>query len=351
MSDHRFTPRRTFLKAAAGTSLAAVGRLAFAQSFLPKEKRFEWLPTECADERYPMELVSGGLYGSDGLIAALPSGKTVNNGWGQIGSRHLIGAPHKPVPNSLKLSWFSYAEDQFFAGTVALPHAELTQLFERGFVGPLMGTRETWTKIIVGMGLGGWTSVWLAGGELVREVARAQLQAAQLNWALVLDNPAIERSAFIRSKLQSRLGKAELDLLARHGPPVGTWTRYAQRHRRRVVVAGVHMPLHMFLRRFNVERQFQDLAQPVPEALEAVPKHLQITWLTNNGRKQLSEIHLDESEVFGALDQAGVAASNTPPMILRVELGARSRVSMVLECQATRIPLTRARVEVSSLGN
>lgn len=311
---------------------------------------FEWLPTECADERYPMQLISGQLHCSDGEVVPVPAGKIVNNGWGEIGSRRLVGTPLKPVPEQLTAAWFSYTEDQFFAGSVELPQAELMQLFASGFEEPLTRAWVTWSKIIVGMGLGGHASVWLAGSGLVQEVARVQLDPAQLDWAQVLDNPDIARSEFIRSTLRARLSRAELEALAKHGPPASTWPRYSSRYRWRIVVAGIQVPLYMFLRSFNGERRFYDFARCPPEELDTVPKHIQITWLTRSGRNLLTEIRLDEAEVFRALDAAGAAALDTSSTTLRVELGARARVSILVESHATQIPLTRSSVEVLSLA-
>lgn len=348
MSDQCFNLRRIFLKAAASTGLATLGGAKLAHAFLGGSPKFEWLPSECADERYPMQLISGDLLGKDGVIAAVPAGKIINNGWGEIGSRRLIGPAQKAVPESLELSWFSFAEDKFFGGTVPLPQADLIRLFKEGFEEPQTGARVTWAKIIVGMGLGGWTSVWLAGSGIVREVARAQLSPTQIDWRFVLDNPALDRAEYIRSKLQARLSKADFDTLAKQGPAVATWPRYAQRYRWRMIAAGSHAPQHMFLRSFNGERQFYDFTRSPPEALETAPKHAQITWLTQSGSKLLTEIRFDESELFGALEKAKAATSNGST--LRVEHDARSRVSIVLESQAARIPLTRSRVDVSSLG-
>lgn len=343
-------PRRNFLKAAASTGLAALSSSALAQSFFAASREFEWLPTECADERYPMQLISGDLHSSDGVIARVPSGKIINNGWGEIGSRRLVGSPQKPVPERLDLKWFSFSEDKFFAGTVPLPRASLTQLFADGFEEPLTNARVTWSKIIVGMGLGGWTSVWLAGSGIVKEISIARLEPVQLNWALVLDNPAIERSEFVRSKLLARVGEAGADALAKHGPPVSTWPRYAQRYRWRIAVEGDHQPLHMFLRTFNGERQFYDFSRSPPGTLESAPKHAQITWLGKSGSKLLSEIRFDETEIYGALDKAGAGDSGSSPMKLRVEFGARSQISVTLESRAIRIPLTRSSVTVGKLA-
>ncbi|KIG18384.1 hypothetical protein DB30_00669 [Enhygromyxa salina] len=310
---------------------------------------FEWLPTECADERYPMQLIAGQAEWA-GDSVRVPSGKIVNNGWGEIGSRHLVGEPQKPVPARVTLAWFSYTEDQFFAGTLELPHAELTALFRAGFKDPLTGNRASWDKLIVGMGLGGWTSAWLAGSGHVRAVASAQLEPTQRDWSEVLDNPDISRATFIGSKLRARLSDAQLRAHAKHGPPVSAWPKYARRYRWRLHVEGVQVPLHVSMRSFNGERDTYDFArQPPPDELHTVPKQLQITWLTRGAGKLLTKIALDEQEVFGAFDKACTAGADTPTPTLRIELGPRNRVSISVGPKDGPISLTRAKIELLSL--
>jgi hypothetical protein len=310
---------------------------------------FEWLPTECADERYPMQLIAGELHGG-GQIVPVPTSKIVNNGWGGIGSRRIVGDQRKPVPERLTAAWFSFVEDQFFAGTLELPHAELTQLFTAGFEEPLTRRPVTWAKIIVGMGLGGWTSVWLAGSGLVHEVAGAQFEAAERDWTEVLDNPAISRAAYVRSKLNTRLSRAELEALAKHGPPVSTWPRYSLRVSWRILVGGVQVPLYMFLRSFNGDRRFYDFARQPPEQLDRVPKQMEITWLSRSGRRLLTKIRLDEVEIHDAFDQAGASDLDRSKTLLRIEYGTRHRVAITVESGDLRIPLTRSSVEVLSLA-
>jgi hypothetical protein len=306
---------------------------------------FEWLPTECADERAPMQLIGGRLHCDDDVMVPVPAGKIVNNGWGEVGSLRIIGEPRKPVPHRLSVVWFSFTEDRFFGGGLELPRAELTQLFVGGFEEPLTRTRATWSNIIVGMGVGGWVNVWLAGSGLVHEVAGGRLEPTEREWSEVIDNPAIERAAFVRAKLAARLSKAEVERLAKQGPRPATFPRFPWR----IAVSGVQVPLHMFVRTFNGERRFYDFARRPPGLHESVPKQLQITWLTRAGRKLLSDIQFDEAEVFRAIEQVSAAWPSTQPT-LHVELRPRSRVSLVLENHKTEVPLVRARVEVSSLA-
>jgi hypothetical protein len=298
-----------------------------------------------------MQLISGELRCSDDEIVPLPTGKIVNNGWGEVGSRRLVGEDRKPVPQQLTAAWFSYTEDQFFAGTLELPHSELWALFATGFNAPVSHEPVTWSKVIVGMGLGGNTSVWLAGSGLVQQVASANFESAEIDWVEVLDNPDIERSQFIQSTLRSRLSTPELKALAAHGPPISTWPRYSQRYRWRIRVEGIQVPLYMFVRTFNGDRRFYDFARQPPEQLEMVPKLVEITWLGRSGRKLLTNIRLDEAEIFGAFDKSGAADLDKSTTTLRVEYGTRSRVSLSIESREARIPLTRSSVEVLSLAD
>jgi hypothetical protein len=295
-----------------------------------------------------MQLISGKFFDSDGLVARVPEGKIINNGWGEIGSRRVVGPAHKPVPERLTLTWFSFAEDKFYGGTVPLPHDLLMQRFVDGFEEPLTRERVTWTKIIVGMGLGGWTSLWLAGSGIVIEVATARLEPVTMEWKLVLDNPGIERADFVRRTLSRRLGEDGLEALAKNGPPVSSWPRYAQRDRWRLFVAGNAVPQHIFLRGFNGERHFHDFTRSPPGVFETLPTNAQFTFLSPGGSKLLAEIRFDEAEIFGAFDRAKAAGG--APVTLRFDVDARSRVSIALEGTAGRTPLQRARVDLSSLG-
>lgn len=347
MPDDAFNPRRFFLKVAASTGLSALGPSGSAHAFMGASRKYEWLPSECADQRYPMQLISGQLMGSDGLIARVPAGKIINNGWGKIGSRRLEGPEQKAVPDRLDLAWFSYAEDKFYGGSVPLPHALLMQLFAEGFEVPLAQERDTWQKILVGMGLGGWTSVWLAGASLVREVAIARVEPVSLAWSRVLDNPAIERADFVRSTLMNRLGKEAFEALMRNGPPVSSWPRYAQRERWRPAVAGNAVPQHISVGGFNGERLFHDFTRSPPGVFEPIPRDAQITYLSPSGSRLMAVISFDEAEMFGAFDQA--RKTGAAPMTLRFEMEARSRVAITLEGTTGRIALQRSRVQIGSV--
>jgi len=307
---------------------------------------FEWLPSECAHERWPMQLVSGVLHCSQGRNVAIPVGKIVNNGLGEIASLRVMGDPLKPVPERASLLWFSFAEDRFFGGTFELPTARLTDLFRAGFIEPRGGERTTWSRIIVGMGLGGWAHVWLSGGTFVREIAHIRLPEAEAEWRRVIDNPNLRRTDFVRSVLKARIGEAGLADLDRRGPPAEVWPRYARRYPWAIRCESPHAPLDMTLRHFNGERTYRHFAStPLPEA-EAAPKYMQLTWRPATGSRLLTTIRFDEQEIYAAFDKASASA----PPILVIAFPGKTRVTLAVEVNRQRIPLSQAVVEVNSLA-
>lgn len=348
MPNDPFNARRFFLKLTARAGLSALVLPGSARAFFGGEQEFEWLPTECADQRYPMQLVYGLLKSPGGTPIPVPTDKIINNGWGEIGSRRLIGPAQKPVPEKLELAWFSYAEDRFYGGEIALPHALLTQLFEEGFEVPLTRERSTWQKIIVGMGLGGWISIWMAGSGLVREVASARLAPVSVDWSRVLDNPDISRADYVRTVLSRRLGQEAAEALRKNGPPVSSWPRYAQRERWQLAVEAGAKPHYLFVRGFNGERLFQDFTRSAPGVFEPIPRHVQIAYQTPAGKRLLAEISFDEAEIFRAFAQA--RAGGIAPLTLRLNLQAPSRISLALESTTGRIALQHSQIQVGSLS-
>ena len=311
-------------------------------------ERYEWLPSESADERYPMQLLSGQLEGG-GESVELPAGKIMNRGWGELGSRRIVGEDLKVVPERLNIAWFSYTENTFFGGKLELP--TLGELFRKGLREPEGRAQITWDKILVGMGLGGWLSVWVCAQGIVREVATATFDPIERDWSEVLDNPTLEREDFVRETLRGRLSDAAWRSYRERGveDAASRWPRYNHSYRWQLVTEGVQVPLHAYVRSFNGERNFYELRQP-PRGLERAPKRLDITWRGRRNRL-LSRIEFDERELFGALSDLGAASSDGPVPRLRVEYLPRHRVEVALEGTTQRRVLSRARVDVSSLSS
>ena len=90
--------------------------------------KYGWLPTESSYEKYPMSIIAGDLVFSDGTSIYIPSSKIIENGWGELGSTHVVGERLKPLPVKIEISWFSYTEDKFYSGVFSLPYEKITAI-------------------------------------------------------------------------------------------------------------------------------------------------------------------------------------------------------------------------------
>ncbi|MDO6811339.1 DUF2931 family protein, partial [Zobellia galactanivorans] len=125
-------------------------------------KTFEWRPTECAPEHYPIGIYQGGFITEDDDYFMIPNGGVVSNGWGNSGSTWVTGPDFKPVPNKLKIIWISYTENQFYFGDFNLPTDKITELFEKGYINE-HGKHKTYNNLIVCLAPGGAVSVFIMG--------------------------------------------------------------------------------------------------------------------------------------------------------------------------------------------
>jgi hypothetical protein len=99
-----------------------------------KFESFEWLAETGADETAPMEIVYGKFIMSDGSTGFVPSGQYLNTDWGSGDSGSMsVGEDRKKVPDSLKIVWFSYAENKFFEGHFQLPQKKMYDIFKKDY--------------------------------------------------------------------------------------------------------------------------------------------------------------------------------------------------------------------------
>jgi hypothetical protein len=97
-----------------------------------KMDKYEWLPTESSFANFPMRIVTGDFIFNDGTSIYIPSSRIINNGWGVIGSTHIVGDKLKLLPAKIKIAWFSFVEDKFYSGVFTLPHDKIEILFKKG---------------------------------------------------------------------------------------------------------------------------------------------------------------------------------------------------------------------------
>ena len=277
-------------------------------------EKFAWLPTECAPRGYPMEIVRGDLVFADGSSIYIPDKKVFHNGWGEVGSTHIVGTETKPVPVTLDLTWFSYTEDTFYAGVFALPQEAIVAHFKRGIEGPATGGKTTYDRISVGMAPGGHVSVWLEGQGVVLEVAGFTASAADVPWTALLDNEEVSRSEYVRIVLEEALGVAGAARPV--SAPGGPWERYRRRYPWKIEVVGA-APTTAWIKSFNGEREYVQSGKIQQQRVRrAAPREIKLHWRQAAGRKRTATLALDEAQVFSAFEQ--LAAAGETPLALRL---------------------------------
>jgi len=271
--------------------------------------KFDWLPTECGPEKYPMKIIHGEFIFENGRSAFIPSGKILRNGWGKEGSIHLVGPDVKPVPVKMDIVFFSYTEDKFYGGSFDLPHKKMSELFHEGCVTPFSPDRkETYSLILAGVAPRGEISVWMKRG-LVVEVASFQAEEIEVDWKRMIDNPAISREEFVRGTLEESLSKEEISLLKKEGVPRGRWTHtYRKKYDWKPEISpDWNKPGYILLDAFNGEVEFFDFSRAdVVKVLgrdHALPKKVEMGWDNSKWGNCMQTIFFDEQEVFKAFDK------------------------------------------------
>ncbi|MGD9202733.1 MAG: DUF2931 family protein, partial [Chitinispirillia bacterium] len=192
--------------------------------------RFDWLATECAHERFPIEIVSGDFIFKDGSSFYIPDGYISYKGWGKEGATHIAGADLKPIPAKLYIHWFSYAENKFYEGTFDLPHDKILTLFREGIQDVGHG-RQTYQSIIVGLAPEGEVSVFLSGiGATVEVINNLRASEVKTDWSVINDNDDISRADDVKMILKEAQSNEQVEHLLKHGIPKGLMDSYRQQY-------------------------------------------------------------------------------------------------------------------------
>ncbi|MCB9062811.1 MAG: DUF2931 family protein [Halobacteriovoraceae bacterium] len=216
---------------------------------------YEWRPTESALKKFPMKIVKGHLYYPNGKSIYIPSKSIIDNGWGEVGSVHVVGEDKKPVPNKLEILWFSFTENQFYEGTFELPYEKLKKMFKEG----IPNEKDTYPYFVVGVAPGGGLSLWLAGSGNVVEVANFKAKKVDQNWSVVVKNKKISRLEYIKIMLEDSLGMEGLENLNKNGVPKDYFDKIIQKRRCKLNVIGAS-PVKISTKLFNGESMsFEDL--------------------------------------------------------------------------------------------
>lgn len=307
--------------------------------------KYEWLPTESAHPEYPMTIVSGNLYLKDGSSVYIPSKAVVDNGWGEIGSTHIVGSTMKALPVSMKITWFSFAEDKFFTGTFDLPYDHISKLFAEGRESHRTRERITYEDIIVGMAPGGEVSVWLQAEREVLLVASFTAKEDVVDWSQITENETYSRSRYIKEVLKDHLSKDQFELLEKEGIPFEKLNLYRKQYMWNVEPIGQKW-VDAWIKTYNGERElFGASGRKQSRRNRAQPKELEIVWEGRDGNAYSCDVKLNCEEIFKGY--AKLSAGNVNhPMHLRVEISDNNLIAVSLRDDKYILPLKKVSVKV-----
>jgi len=285
---------------------------------------FEWDATESAPEQYPMEIIKGDFIfkdeASNGLY--IPSGGTLIEGWGNPVSSHITGAKFKPLPDRLKITFFSYTEKQFYQGEFKLPYDDILDLFQQGVANN--PKHPTASRIMVGVAPGGAVSVWVIGSGDRIEVFFGQAKKIELSPSQAFGLPfkSKEQSdAYIAKQLVNVLEPEELENLKKNGIPFGLWSRYRQKFEWDIILTKGFPLSEVGFKFLNGER-----SEANDVLLRPIPKEVAFDTVVNN-EEYIFVVKFDEFEIIEALEKLGANNKKVyiefEPRIPRKDLKAR----------------------------
>lgn len=297
-----------------------------------------WNPSLAGHKDFPVQLLEGAfLYGGD-TRRELREGAILTEGWGVISGIAVMGPSETPLPNALEVSYFSYAENTFYAGRVGLPQSTLVALFTNGFQHYGDGSTGQYKWLIAGLGGGGEGMLWAAGDQHVHAVTRFKLEEADIPWDTFMTTVTKTRAQFVASGLESFGARAVGSGAAARFERLAqtfAWTP-------EIMSAG---PVGVAkLTYFNGEQEEFNFMRPMEfrDAL-AAPKTLFLPWSTPEGKGYGAEVAFDEAETLAAFEAIGTDTDGRMRLEIRVSDENRA-LHFVVRDDTRFVELERARV-------
>ncbi len=314
-------------------------------------EKYEWLPSESAHKSYPMEIISGDFFYPNGNSIYIPSNKVINNGWGEVGSIHVVGEDFKPLPNRLKLKWFSYRENKFFSIDTLLPYEKLLNSFSKKIISPITGKKTRYDRIIVGLGGGGRVSVWVSGEWLTKEIQIFKAKEVTVEWSDFFDRQDLSREEMIRQTLIQYLGEERYKEIEGKVDFQNKWELYSKRYHWQLQGFTSGKLDNIRLSYFNGEKEYYKFDKqklPLDFSNHSAPKRLDITWNNAAGKKYVAEIYLGEKEVFQVFEKC-FNAQLKENLGLEIKLeNEAAAIEILLHCGNYRLELKPLKIELYS---
>jgi hypothetical protein len=271
--------------------------------------KFDWLASDSAPKYYPMMIVRGDFYYPEGGSLYIPNGKLLYEGWGTSVSTHVVGPDLKPLPNRIDITFFSYAEDQFYQGSFDLPYEQIVEMFNHPFLSRDKDEEINYHWITAGVAPGGVVTVWVEGKQRTIEVFSGVAEKVDLDWSNITTFTEKSREEVIKMMVdgaRKELSAQEQSKIASEPVPVNRWKNYRKRFNWQPLFTGQDSPeLIDIIHYLNGELDFIEypLKESFTSELHAVPSDMIFTWEWPAGRPRVFEFYFDEHEIWNAFEE------------------------------------------------
>lgn len=148
-------------------------------------EKFEWLAETSADSLCPVEVYHGSFTVTDGNTHWIPSGEYLNDQWGGYGAVYAVGDDKRKIPESMQITWFSYAENKFYQGDFNLPQKKIYDIFKKdyGYYKLPNGhkEKEAFSTLLLSFAPQGLVTLWASGCGSI-EIGTYQAKEIFMEW-------------------------------------------------------------------------------------------------------------------------------------------------------------------------
>ena len=320
-------------------------------------KTFELTAGPCSADDYWVTIQGGSFLGPGGAPVPVPSGHTLEGGWGASGTVWSSGDDQHPAPDQLSLLWFSYGEDKFYKGDFALPQAKILSLLNQGTWDLEKQKHVSYNEFTVCVIPKGGVVVWLTGGNQVflgrfqgSEFTPSAADYARYYGAVDRAGMVAETRGEMPPEVQAQIKAGNIS--------AQKWDAYLKTYPWQVAF-NVPFTLSRYswhgvnAERFSDPITHDDLAAyrqfVLSPVLKAAPKRLFLYGQAEHGGNYLLQVEsFDEAETKAAF-QALHAANPVSPITLLFTIDRPfQKATLTLKNEAKEIPLAKSKVEVFS---
>ncbi len=272
------------------------------QEALGKEetRKVVWAAGCSAPSEFPVRLLTGQFICIENKSVRLPISVFIGGQWGWSSSHH---APESafPLPDSLRVTWFSFRERKFYSLDTDLNSLPIKAIFSAGYIDPIEQKRKDFDEIRVGLAPAGYIVLWASGNGLSIEIGMLRANRVLYDTAL-LTGPNATIEDFVTRNDDG--GRRDLSVVRENDHRIRKWSETFRRsYAIRLNVATTVPVTGLLLEYFGGSAtQFQTKSSWEASREMGVPRSTIISWTSPAQLLIHSRIDFDETETFAAFE-------------------------------------------------